>query len=71
MVAKSLWCFGSIPVRFCGPCGRGDGDVRADEECGVDKARARALLDQERGRLEQLGRAVARDHDDAVAASRP
>jgi DnaK suppressor protein len=37
----------------------------------VDKARARALLDQERGRLEQLGRAVARDHDDAVAASRP
>jgi DnaK suppressor protein len=37
----------------------------------VDKARARALLDQERRRLEQLGRAVARDHDDAVAASRP
>jgi DnaK suppressor protein len=37
----------------------------------VDKARARALLDQERGRLEQLGRAVARDHDDAVAASSP
>jgi DnaK suppressor protein len=35
----------------------------------VDKARARALLDQERRRLEQLGRAVARDHDDAVAGS--
>ena len=33
----------------------------------MDKARARALLDQERRRLEQLGRAVARDHDDAVA----
>jgi DnaK suppressor protein len=37
----------------------------------VDKARARALLDQERRRLEQLSRAVARDHDDAVAGSRP
>ena len=37
----------------------------------MDKARARALLDQERRRLEQLGRAVARDHDDAVAVSRP
>jgi RNA polymerase-binding transcription factor DksA len=37
----------------------------------VDKARVRALLDQERRRLEQLGRAVARDHGDAVAASRP
>jgi DnaK suppressor protein len=37
----------------------------------VDNARARALLDQERRRLEQLGRAVARDHDDAVAASSP
>jgi DnaK suppressor protein len=37
----------------------------------VDKARARALLDEERGRLERLGRAVSRDHDDAVAASRP
>jgi DnaK suppressor protein len=37
----------------------------------VDKARARALLDQERRRLEQLGRAVARDHDDAVAGSSP
>jgi DnaK suppressor protein len=37
----------------------------------VDKARARALLDQERRRLEQLGRAVARDHDDTVAASSP
>ena len=35
----------------------------------MDKARARALLDQERRRLEQLGRAVARDHHDAVAAS--
>jgi DnaK suppressor protein len=35
----------------------------------VDKARARALLDQERRRLEQLSRAVSRDHDDAVAAS--
>jgi DnaK suppressor protein len=28
-------------------------------------------LDQERRRLEQLGRAVARDHDDAVAMSSP
>ena len=28
-------------------------------------------MDQERRRLEQLGGAVARDHDDAVAASRP
>jgi DnaK suppressor protein len=37
----------------------------------VDKSRARALLDQERRRLEQLGRAVSRDHDDAVATSRP
>jgi DnaK suppressor protein len=37
----------------------------------VNKARARALLDQERRRLEQLGRAVARDHDDAVAVSSP
>ena len=33
--------------------------------------KARALLDQERRRLEQLGRAVSRDHDDAVAASSP
>ena len=37
----------------------------------MDKARARALLDQERRRLEQLGRAVSRDHDDAVAPSGP
>ena len=37
----------------------------------MDKARERALLDQERRRLEQLSRAVARDHDDAVAASSP
>jgi DnaK suppressor protein len=37
----------------------------------VDKARARALLDQERHRLQELGRAVSRDHDDAVAASSP
>jgi RNA polymerase-binding transcription factor DksA len=37
----------------------------------VDKARARALLDQERRRLDLLGRAVARDHDDAVAVSSP
>jgi DnaK suppressor protein len=35
----------------------------------VDKARARALLDQERRRLEQLSRAVARDHDDAIVVS--
>ena len=28
-------------------------------------------MDQERRRLEQLGRAVARDHDDAVTVSRP
>jgi DnaK suppressor protein len=37
----------------------------------VDKARARALLDQERRRLVLLGRAVSHDHDDAVAASSP
>jgi DnaK suppressor protein len=37
----------------------------------VDKARARALLEQERRRLDQLGRAVSRDHDDAVAESSP
>ena len=37
----------------------------------MDEARARALLDQERGRLEQLGRAVSRDHDDAVGGSSP
>ena len=37
----------------------------------MDKARARALLDQERRRLDLLGRAVARDHDDAVAGSSP
>jgi DnaK suppressor protein len=37
----------------------------------VDKARARALLEQERRRLDLLGRAVSRDHDDAVAASSP
>ena len=35
----------------------------------MDKARARALLDQERRRLDLLGRAVSHDHDDAVAAS--
>jgi RNA polymerase-binding transcription factor len=35
----------------------------------VDKARARALLDQERRRLDLLGRAVARDHDDAIVVS--
>ena len=37
----------------------------------MDTARARALVDRERRRLEQLGRAVARDHDDTVAGSRP
>jgi DnaK suppressor protein len=37
----------------------------------VDKARARALLEQERRRLDLLGRAVSRDHDDAVAGSSP
>jgi DnaK suppressor protein len=37
----------------------------------VDKARARALLDQERRRLDRLGRAVSRDHDDAVRGSSP
>ena len=37
----------------------------------MDKARARALLEQERRRLDLLGRAVARDHDDAVAVSSP
>ena len=37
----------------------------------MDKARARALLDQERRRLDLLDRAVARGHDDAVAASSP
>ena len=37
----------------------------------MDEARARALLDQERRRLEQLGRAVSRDRDDAVGGSSP
>ena len=37
----------------------------------MDKARARALLDQERHRLDLLDRAVARDHDDAVVVSSP
>jgi DnaK suppressor protein len=37
----------------------------------MDKARARVLLDQERRRLEQLDRAVSRDHDNAVATSSP
>ena len=37
----------------------------------MDKARARALLDQERRRLDLLGRAVARDYDNAVAVSSP
>ena len=37
----------------------------------MDKARARALLDQERRRLDLLDRAVARGHDDAVATSSP
>ena len=31
----------------------------------MDEARARALLDQERRRLDELGRAVSRRHDDA------
>ena len=35
----------------------------------VDKARARALLDQGRRRLDLLGRAVVRDHDDAVVVA--
>jgi DnaK suppressor protein len=37
----------------------------------MDKARARALLDEERRRLDELSRAVSRDHDDAVAGSSP
>jgi DnaK suppressor protein len=37
----------------------------------VDNAWARALLDQERRRLDQLGRAVSRAHDGAVAISSP
>jgi DnaK suppressor protein len=37
----------------------------------VDKAWARALLDQERRRLDELGRAVSRDHDEAVAGASP
>ena len=37
----------------------------------MDKARARALLDQERRRLEQLSREVSRDQDDAIALSSP
>jgi DnaK suppressor protein len=45
--------------------------VGADEGARVDKTRARALLDQERRRLDLLGRAVSRDHDDAVAVSSP
>jgi DnaK suppressor protein len=41
------------------------------EERRMDKARARALLDEERRRLDELSRAVSRDHDDAVAGSSP
>jgi DnaK suppressor protein len=37
----------------------------------VDKARARALLGEERRRLDKLGWAVSIDHDDAVAVSSP
>jgi DnaK suppressor protein len=37
----------------------------------MDKARVRVLLDEERRRLDELSRAVSRDHDDAVAASSP
>jgi DnaK suppressor protein len=37
----------------------------------VDEARARSLLDDERRRLDKLGEAVARRHDDAVALSSP
>ena len=37
----------------------------------MDKARTRALLDAERRRLDELSRAVARDHDDVVAGSSP
>jgi DnaK suppressor protein len=37
----------------------------------VDEARARSLLDEERRRLDKLGEAVARRHDDAVGPSSP
>jgi DnaK suppressor protein len=37
----------------------------------MDEARARALLNEERRRLGELGRAVARRHDDAIAGSGP
>ena len=37
----------------------------------MNEARARALLDEERRRLDKLGRAVSRDHDDAVGVSSP
>jgi DnaK suppressor protein len=37
----------------------------------VDTARARALLDQERRRLDRLDRAVSRDHDETVVGSSP
>jgi DnaK suppressor protein len=44
--------------------------VRLIETRGaMDEARARALLNEERHRLDGLGRAVARRHDDAVAGS--
>jgi hypothetical protein len=35
----------------------------------MDKARTRALLAAERRRLDELSRAVSRDHDDVVAGS--
>jgi DnaK suppressor protein len=72
MLVKSLWTvrlhpvsvlrIGAVTAMLTGAGGRG---------ARVDEARARALLDEERRRLDKLGRAVSRDHDDAVGVSSP
>jgi len=69
MLARSLWMLGRIPVGSVNLCDRGDADGRADKERGWTRRGREPPLDQERRRLDQLGRAVARDHDDAVAVS--
>jgi DnaK suppressor protein len=53
---------GAVTAMLTGAGGRG---------ARVDEARARALLDEERRRLDRLGRAVSRDHDNAVGVSSP
>src|SRR4051794_20866026 len=49
----------------------GDGDAQGGEGVRMDEARARALLDEERRRLDELSGAVSRRHDDAVPLSGP